>query len=729
MFVLKILVQHKVYSLNKTFVYFSDAEIERGCRVAINFNNQEIVGFVNEVEFYDGTKEQYNKEYGFEIKKISKIIDEKPILNDDLLELANKLSEYYCYPLIGVLQTMLPASLTPKDSTYNAPQIKYQDYYELVDNVDINLFNKNFQKILKKFDGRALIKTSEFSKTKSLEALIEEGIIKKRTYELARYNPTKMFEYENQIVLNEEQSLAFDAITKGNEKTYLLKGVTGSGKTEVYLKLIEDTLNKGKSAILLVPEIALTPLMVSRVLSYFSTGVAVLNSSLTNAQKYDEYRKIRNGDAKIIIGTRSAIFAPAQNLGLIIIDEEHDESYKQDDQYLLYNAKEVALIRSTIEDLKVVYGSATPSIETMAKAKNGQIKLLELKNRYNNIPLPEVFVIDKTNKENFTKGYELFSDFLITKIREKLKNNEQIILLMNARGYSKNLRCEECGHVFKCPKCNLPLHYHKHNNILFCHHCNYFISMPKKCPKCDSTKMKLGASGIEKVEEEFKKLFDVPYIVMDSDRVKTGKQIEKALQDFNSKKAHVLIGTQLVSKGHDFKDVSLVGIINADLVLNFPNYRNKEMTFDLISQTIGRSGRQEKRGEAIVQTSYVDDYAIKTASEQDYDAFYEEEILSRRKLQNPPFTSICSVDIKSKKYDDVQKFSRKMKAFLESAKLENVTISGPSYIEYRQGQYFTRIFIKYKKLSVVKSTIESLINVYSSNNYVGVKINFNPYSY
>lgn len=729
MYILKILVQHKVYSLNKTFVYFSNTEILRGCRVAINFHNQEIVGFVNEVEFYDGIKEDYAKDYGFEIKEIDKIIDEKPILNDDLLLLAEKLSDYYCYPFIGVLQTMLPASLTPKDSTFNAPKIKYQDYYELTKEVDINLFNKNFQKILNKFDGRALIKTSEFNKTKSLEVLLDEGIIKKCTYEINRYKPTKVFEYENKITLNEEQLNAYKSIVQGEDKTYLLKGVTGSGKTEVYLKLIEDTLNRNKSAILLVPEIALTPLMVSRVLSYFSCGVAVLNSSLTNAQKYDEYRKISSGEAQIIIGTRSAIFAPAKNLGLIIIDEEHDESYKQDDQSLLYNAKEVALIRSTISDLKVVLGSATPSIEMMAKAKNGQVKLLELKHRYQNIELPDVTLIDKLDKNNFKKGYETFSDLLITKIREKLKNNEQIILLMNARGYSNNLTCEECGHVFKCPKCNLALHYHKKNNILFCHHCNFMMKVPKICPECSGSKMKPGSSGIEKVEEEFKQIFNVPYIVMDSDRVKTGKQIEKTLEDFNSKKAHVLIGTQLVSKGHDFKDVSLVGIINADLILNYPNYRSKEMTFDLISQTIGRSGRQGKRGEAIVQTSYPNDYAIKRAAEQNYDAFYDEEILNRKKLQNPPFTSLCSVDISSKKLEDVKKFSMQMKAFLESKKLDSVLITGPSYIQYRSGQYFTRIFIRYKKLSVVKSTIESLINVYSSNSLVGVKINFNPYTY
>ena len=729
MYILKILVQHKIYSLNKPFVYFSNVKISRGCRVAINFRNQEIVGFVDEVTFYDGSKEQYSKEYGFTIKEIDEIIDTDPILNDELLKLATTLSSYYLYPLIGVLQTMLPPSLTPKDTTYNAPKIKYQDYYELNGNIDINLYNKIFQKILKKFDGRPLIKTSEFNKSKSLDILIEEGVIVKKRYEVTRYDLHKTFEYENEITLNEEQQIAFNEIVNGVNKTYLLKGVTGSGKTEVYFKLIENTINKGKSVILLVPEIALTPLMVSRVLSYFTCGVAVLNSSLTSAQKYDEYRKIANGEAQIVIGTRSAIFAPNVNLGLIIIDEEHDESYKQDDQSLLYNAKEVALIRAKDKDVKVLFGSATPSIEMMAKTQNGQIKLVELKNRYNNIELPEVFVVNKSDKNNYQKGYEAFSDLMIDKIREKLKNNDQIILLMNSRGYSKNLVCTHCGYVFKCPNCGLPLYYHKNNNVLFCHHCDYKMTKPKICPDCSSQEFKLGSFGIEKVEEEFKKIFNVPYIVMDSDRVKTGKQIEKALNEFNQKKAHVLIGTQIVSKGHDFKDVSFVGVINADLILNYPNYRNKEMTFNLLAQTIGRAGRKNKRGEAIIQTSFVDDYAIQSAIKQDYDSFYEKEILSRKKLQNPPFTSVCALDITCKNCSSLGAFAKQIIAFLNSQKLENTIIQGPSYIQFKNKQYFTQVFIKYKKLSVVKDTIESLLNVYGTNYNVSIKINFNPYSF
>ena len=729
MYILKILVQHKLYSLNKPFVYFSNELVLRGCRVSINFRNQKIVGFVDEVIIYEGSKAQYSKEYGFTIKEVDKIIDTQPILNDELLNLASILSSYYLYPLIGVLQTMLPPSLTPKDTTFNAPKIRYQDYYELNGIIDINLYNNNFQKILKKFDGRPLIKASEIGKSKSLEILINERVIIKKRYEVTRYEPHKVFEYESNIVLNEEQSNAFNEISNGSNKTYLLKGVTGSGKTEVYFKLIENAINKGKSVILLVPEIALTPLMVSRVLSYFTCGVAVLNSSLTSAQKYDEYRKISNGEAKIVIGTRSAIFAPNKDLGLIIIDEEHDESYKQDDQGLLYNAKEVALIRAKGKDIKVVFGSATPSIEIMAKAKNEQIKLVELKNRYYDVELPEVQVINQQDKNNYQKGYEAFSDLMITKIKEKLKSNDQIILLMNSRGYSKNLSCSDCGYVFKCPKCGLALHYHKNNNVLFCHHCDFRMSKPKECPDCSSKNFKLGSFGIEKVEEEFKKIFNVPYIVMDSDRVKTGKQIEKALDEFNEKKAHVLIGTQIVSKGHDFKDVSFVGIINADLILHYPNYRNKEMTFNLLAQTIGRAGRKNKRGEAVIQTSFANEYALQAVIKQDYDAFYEEEIASRKKLQNPPFTSVCALDITCKNSSSLELFAKQIIAFLKSQKLENTIIQGPSYFQYKNKQYFTQVFLKYKKLNVVKDTIQSLLNVYSNNSNVSIKINFNPYSF
>ncbi len=729
MYLLKILVQHKEYALNREFIYCSKEKVIIGTRVSISFNKQRIIGFVTECTYYNCSIEELTKEFGFQIKDVDEIIDKEPIINEELFSLAQKLASYYLYPLIGVLQTMLPSSLKPRDSLYNAPKIKYESFYELSEERTFGNLSKLEQKILKKFDGRLTLKTNEIGKSKSLQSLIDKGIIKLITREANRYVPSITFEYEKNITLTSEQKLAYDTILNSEQKVFLLKGVTGSGKTEVYLKLVEHYLKNNKGVIILVPEIALTPLMISRVLSYFENEVAVLHSSLTPAQKYDEYRKISKGNAKIVIGTRSAIFAPVHNLGLIIIDEENDECYKQDEQGLLYNAKEVAILRGDNKDIKIVLGSATPSIEMMAKAKNNQIGLVGLTHRYKEIKLPKVTVVNRLDHNLFSYHTSIFSLPLIMKLKEVIKANEQAILLINSRGYSNNLVCRECGHVFKCPTCGLPLHYHKEGNVLYCHHCDYKIKKPTICPSCGSKYFKYGNFGIEKVEEDFKKIFNVPYLVLDSDRTNKTYQIEKVLRDFNEGKANILIGTQLVSKGHDFKNVSFVGILNADTLLNYPNYRSKEITFNLISQTIGRAGRATKQGNAIIQTSYPNDYAIVYASNHDYESFYDEEIKYRKAMLNPPFIGICSLELLSKTQELVYSKAKEIKQYLESLGLEKVKILGPNLVRKKGNIFYTQIFIKYKKLSSIKDSISDLINVYGIQSQYKLIINFNPYSF
>lgn len=715
--------------MDREFIYYSKIKVDVGTRASINFNEQKIIGFITECTFFDSTIEDLEKEYGFEIKEVTEIIDNVPIINSELFSLAQRLASYYLYPLIGVLQTMLPPSLKPKDAFYNAPKIKYESFYELTKKVNKEELTKFECKVIDKFDGKLTLKTTEIGKTKALQKLIGAGVIKLITREANRYIPSLTFEYEKDISLTNEQNLVFNEIINSNDKVFLLKGVTGSGKTEVYIKLIEHYLNMNKGAIILVPEIALTPLMISRVLSYFESEVAVLHSSLTPAQKYDEYRKISNGKAKIVIGTRSAIFAPIHNLGLIVIDEENDECYKQDEQGLLYNAKEVAILRGENKDVKIVFGSATPSIEMMAKAKNKQIKLLELNHRYKEIKLPKVTIVNRLDRNLYSYHSSIFSLPMIIKIKEVIKNNEQAILLINSRGYSNNLTCRECGYVFKCPTCGLPLHYHKENDVLYCHHCDYKIKKPKICPSCGSKYFKYGNFGIEKVEEDFKRIFNVPYLVLDSDRTNKTYQIEEVLRDFNEKKTNILIGTQLVSKGHDFKSVSFVGILNADTLLNYPNYRSKEITFNLISQTIGRAGRDLKQGSAIIQTSYPNDYSIIYASNHDYEGFYNEEIKYRKMMLNPPFIGICSLELASKRQDLIYSKLKEMKKYLDSLSLDMVKILGPNLIRKKGNNYYGNIFIKYKKLSSIKAAINDLISVYGAQSLFKLTINFNPFTF
>ena len=732
MYLLEVLTQRNLYFLDRTFYYLSNDFVENGVRVNIKFNNSLIVGYVISSTEKDESKEEIKKSLGMNISFIESVIDNKPILNEKLLTLAKELKKRYIYPLIGVLQTMLPPSLKPKNTFKNGAKIKYKEYYE-IDSVKIkdNIFTKNEQKIIDKFNNKNIILKNDLNKSKSLENLINKGVITIKKDEEYRYNVKSTFDdYENKIILTDEQDNAFNKILNEHEKPILLKGVTGSGKTEIYIKLIEKYRENKKGAIILVPEIALTPLMISRLIKFFKNDIAVLHSSLTSAEVYDEYRKIAEGKANIVIGTRSAIFAPVNDLGIIIIDEENDECYKQEDQGLLYNAKDVAILRSKIEGAKVVFGSATPSIEDYAKAKNNIYTLVELKNRYKNISLPDVFLIDNKNYKNYSSLSNVFSLELIKELKKVILENKQAILFINRRGYSNYLKCRECGHVFKCPNCGLPLHYHKNKKILYCHHCEYKTAFPKICPKCGSTFLGYGEFGIEKVEEHFKKLFpNVNYLVLDSDRAKKTFQIESILDSFNKGEAQVLIGTQIVAKGHDFNNVKLVGVLNADTLLNFPNYRSNEMTFSLLTQVIGRCGRKNEKGIAIIQSGQCESYAILDAIKQDYEKFYEEEILNRKSFKNPPFVSILAIEISTKNAAKLSYFSENIKNYLENLTLKDAYIYGPSMLRYNKFKSYQYIFIKYKKLSEIIGPINDLLEIYKSENLLSLKLNFNPYSF
>ena len=732
MYLLNVLTQRNLYLLDRTFYYLSKDKVNVGVRVNIKFNNSQIVGYVISSEEINKSKEEIEDEVGMNLNFIDSIIDEKPILTEELMKLAFELKKKYVYPLIGVLQTMLPPSLKPKHTYINAAKIKIVKFYEVFwEKVKDFELNKNELKLLEKLKGKKRILKSELNLTKSLETLIQKGIIHEKEEEAFRYKINTVFkDYEKRIILTENQKEAYEKIVDSKQNVVLLKGVTGSGKTEIYIELIKKYIAEGKGAIVLVPEIALTPLMISRLYNFFDDKIAVLHSSLTSAEIYDEYRKISEGKASVVIGTRSAVFAPVKNLGLIIIDEENDECYKQDDQGLLYNAKDVAYLRAKLENAKVILGSATPSIEDYAKAKNGSFALVELDERYGGLELPYVFLIDNKNYKNYSSKSRVFSLELIRQLENVISEGKQAILFINRRGFASYLSCRECGHVFKCPHCGLPLHYHKEKNILYCHHCEYQVKKPKVCPKCSSTFLSYGHFGIEKVEEDFKKLFpNVKYLVLDSDRTSKTFQIEKVLTEFNEGKASVLIGTQLVAKGHDFNNVKLVGVLNADTLLNFPNYRSNEMTFSLLTQVIGRAGRKNEKGIAIIQSSETTNSAIIQALKQDYDAFYHDEISKRKVMSNPPFKSILSIEISSDKPSKLDDFVKRVKNYFISLDLEDVEVLGPSILHYNKFKSWKNIFIKYKKLSVVIEHIEALLEVYKLEKNVSLKLNFNPYSF
>lgn len=730
MFLLKVLTQQSVYALDREFYYLSEREIKIGVRVAIDFNNSSLIGFVLDCTESKKTAEELSDETGFNLKFVTEVIDENPILSSELFKLGEILKERYMYPLIGVLQTMLPPSLRPKKLLTKQPKTAYKKFYVLTNKEAPRPLTSREQKILDSFSQGEKRPKNEQKPSKNLLNLLNLGLIEEVQEVNYRYKINPIFDYHKDFTLSLEQEKVFNEIKNSNENIHLLYGVTGSGKTEIYIKLIEDVYKKGFGAIILVPEIALTPLMVSRLYSYFGNDIAVLHSSLTPSERYDEYQLISSGKARIVVGTRSAVFAPVHDLKLIIIDEENDSSYKEDDRGLLYNAIDVAKIRMKMNSGKLVLGSATPSIESSIKSKRHKYEYHELTERYSKIELPQVEIIDLNDRSLFSPLSSLFSLPVLSGIKNAISSDGKVILMINSKGYSKRYYCRNCGYVYKCPKCGLPLFYHKELNKLICHHCEHKINIPKTCEKCGSKFFSYGNFGIEKVEEDFKKIFPgIKYGVLDHDRTPKTKQIEDVLSKFECGEFKVLIGTQLVSKGHDFEGVNFVALLDADASLNYPNYRNNEITYSLLTQTIGRAGRFDKRGKAIIQTREPQNKVINFAAEQDYEKFLKYEYHQREISNYPPFYGLLAISIYGKNAQSVEDFALRIKNFFISEEIKDTTVLGPTQIYYSKGLNQSNVLIKYKKLIDIKESVEALISFYTHQNKVRVVINFNPYRY
>ena len=713
-----VIVELKVKTLDKMFTYsvpFNlQDQIKIGKRVSVPFGKQKLEGFILNI------KNKINVDY--EIKDVIEVIDEEPVLNEELLELGRYISKKTLSTLISSYQTMLPAALKAhKDFIINK---KYQIYIKLKDKnyQGKNDKQKQIIELLKK--GKVL--KSEISKISlsSLNTLISKKILAEEKVEVYRLKNKEEIE-ENNIKLTNDQIRVIKQIKNNLDifKPFLLFGVTGSGKTEVYLNIIEEVLKQGKQIIMLVPEISLTPQMVNIFKSRFKDSIAILHSALSDGEKYDEWRKITRNEVSIVIGARSAIFAPFTNLGLIILDEEHSDTYKQENNPK-YDTIDIALKRAKTYNCPIILGSATPSIESYTRASLGIYELLVLNKRINN-SLPLVKIIDM--RSEIKKGNSIFSQELLDDIKERLEKSEQVILFLNRRGYSTTITCKECGHVLKCPNCDIPLTYHKSGNKMNCHYCNYTTYKPFSCPECNSKNISNYGLGTEKIEEEIKKIFsDYKTVRMDIDTTRRKGSHEKIIMDFKDKKYDILIGTQMISKGLNFEDVTLVGIINADASLNMPDFRSAERTFNLINQVSGRAGRFEKKGKVIIQCFNTNHYSIVESSKNNYLGFYEEEMKIRKKLKYPPYYNICLIKIVSLEYNKLINESNKIKQYLES-KINSI-ILGPSLsnIPKINNKYYMQIIIKYKNLEKIYGEIEFIKNKYISNKNITIDIDFNP---
>ena len=716
--VVGVLVQLSSQNVDRVFDYLVPEHlipsIKVGVRVLVPFGKQNLEGFILEIKTNSDR----------ELKEIYSILDKDVILNDELLLLGKEIQNTTLSTLISAYQVMLPKALKAKAGVTISK--KYQTFYEIKDKeyIPSSLAQR---KILELFSEAKIISRKVLLEISSsaLSTLLEKGVlseIKEEDYRM-KYDIKR----DTKKVLTKAQQNVVDSVLNDQRHVpFLLFGVTGSGKTEVYMQIIEKVLKKGKTAIILVPEISLTPQMVEQFSNRFGNQIAALHSALSEGEKYDEWRRIARGEANIVIGARSAIFAPLKNIGIIIMDEEHSDSYKQGDKNPRYHARDISIWRGKYHSCPVLLGSATPSLESMARAQKGVYELVTLQERVNGKMLPEVEIIDM-NQESKRSSYHI-TNTLLKNLNDCIKRGDQAILFLNRRGFSTFVTCKNCSEVIRCPNCDITLTYHKSNKMLRCHYCGYATPLPKECPKCHENSLSDLGVGTEKIEEELHTLLpSIKVLRMDVDTTSKKGAHKKMIDAFRNHEYDILLGTQIVAKGLDFSDVTLVGVINADTSLNIPDFRSSENTYSLLSQVAGRSGRSSKTGKVLIQTFNPDHYAISFVKHHDYLGFYNEEMKIRKRLGYPPFYFLCYLKISGKEADYLFQESLKIKRSLER-NLQYTTILGPTTLAvfkvnniYRYG-----IILKYKKEDMLYDILLKIQNHYKNNHKIKVDIDFNP---
>ncbi len=722
----EVIIDRAAKKLNRTFDYNIPKDLEDlvivGSSVLVPFGKAKNL----EEAYVIGIKEKSE----YEVKDIAKV---KHNLTDKQIRLAKWMSKkYFCNVSECIKLMSAPGSKRKnevKDKTINGVYLKKE-----IEEIELDIHSgkiksdkqKRALEFLKENEGATSSEVEMFTDCSKaiLKTLEKNGYLEFLEKKVER-NPleNKQIEKTEKLEFTEEQETAFkqinEAIQQNRYEEFLLYGVTGSGKTEIYLQLIEKVLEKGKTAIMLVPEISLTPQTINRFISRFGKeGLAVLHSKLSIGERYDEWNKIKEGKANIIIGARSAIFAPTENVGIVIIDEEHDSSYKSESSPR-YSAKEIASILGKHGEFPVVLGSATPDITTYYKAQNKQITMLTLTKRANNSSLPQVKIIDL--KQELAEGNRsILSTSLYEEMQNNLKNKKQTILFLNRRGFSTFIMCRECGYTMQCKNCNISMTYHRFENKLKCHYCGYEEKVVTTCPNCKSSKIRYFGTGTQKIEEEVHKIFpNASTIRMDVDTVTKKNSHEDILEKFKNENIDILIGTQMIVKGHHFPNVTLVGVIAADTSLNIDDYRANERTFQILTQVAGRAGREKLPGKVIIQTYNPDNFSIDLAQKQDFNEFYNIEIALRKQLKYPPFCDIIVISFTGTNEKELISTSDYIYKFLE-AKMDkekfNVYRPVPSPIDKIQNKIRWRMIIKGKITAKAYSDInEALSMVYNKN--------------
>ncbi|MFY9284808.1 MAG: primosomal protein N' [Miniphocaeibacter sp.] len=796
MIYVEIVLENKTRVTDRIYTYKVDEkyefDVKIGKRVIVPFGkgNKKRLGIIVNI------LSEFSSE--FELKYIYKIVDKNPIVTNDLIDLAFYMRDRYLSDFSSAFQTVLPPgnwkdlaeyyfindkiknnlgeeinNFLLKPKSYEDISNKYPDldisklveskilktqyiiknsvrerrtyFFEYNNDFNLGKIRKNAKSQIKiieflKENGRTEIKRlmKETSTSSSVLKTLEEKQAILKTEEVSYGNIIEESNIYKKITLNSEQKEIFNNILQSDKNLNLIHGVTGSGKTEIYLHLTEEVLKENKSVIILVPEISLTPQTIERFSGRFPNQVAVLHSKLTPTEKLEQWQQIENGDYKIVVGARSAVFAPVKNLGLLIIDEEHDTSYFSE-KNPKYNTIEVAEYRVNMNNAKLVLGSATPSIESYYKAKNGHYNLFEIMNRATNSSLPQVNIVDM--REELKAGnISIFSSQLKEALTENLSSGKQSILFLNKRGHTSYIFCRRCGYVEMCQHCDVSMTYHKRSNRLVCHHCGRTKYKPNVCPNCGSRYIKEFGAGTEKLEEECKKIFPEAKIFRIDGDTNTGKNTYANLYNkMKNREIDILIGTQMITKGFDFKDVTLVGIVAADISLNVGDYKSSEKTFQLLTQVAGRAGRGENSGNVFIQTYKPDHYSIVASKNHDFESFYNLEIEYREKFRYPPFYNLFNIKLSGKNRTQTRlklfEILRYIQNNLRREKIKNIEIIGPnpSPVNRINDYYRFDIHFKFEKdnLEFLKIIKRVLIEDEYKINLTGFKLSMtvNPISF
>jgi len=722
--VAKIAVSAATYWLDKPYDYLIPSEFEGkalpGTRVYVPFSrgNRKAEGIILAVSEHSDFSR---------LKSIIKVLDEEPILNAEQIKLALFMRERFFCTVYDAVRTMLPAGLWFDDDGRRKVKDKTIEMVRLAIPLEEAESLARAKKLRSPMQSALLEELCTFeclashelllhcgAGRQSLKALEKAGLVELFHKETFRRPQLNLGEVEALPVLSAEQNVAFEGINKlamsGKSQAALLFGVTGSGKTSVYIHLIDEQLKYGKSVILLVPEIALTPQMIHSFSAHFGEQVAVLHSSLGLGERYDEWKRVKSGKAKVVIGTRSAVFAPTDKLGLIIIDEEQEESYKSENTPR-YNAVDVAKFRCVKSGSLLLLASATPDVVSMHAAKTGRYSYFSLEKRYNEKALPAVKIVDM--KRELRRGnVGSISEYLRKEIEENINRNEQSILFINRRGANRLISCGDCGYTYKCPRCSVSLTYHSSNKRLICHYCGYSQRLDEYCPDCAGELRHIGA-GTQMVETELQELFPGTEILrMDTDTVSAAGSHQKLLDRFRNENIPIMVGTQMVTKGLNFENVTLVGVVSADQSLYSGDYRAGERTFSLITQVVGRSGRGEKAGRAVIQTFTPENEIILQAARQDYEEFYNSEIELRKMQNTPPFSQLLSVTASGFSEENVYMACRHIKQRLEALLLGSKSfVLGPAPLAVVKvnNRYRYRVMIYGDIDAKIRSTVAGVV--------------------